>query len=56
MTEADIKEWFFEKYESEIPPKEWDMLDIWNEICRLELNNSIVAEMALSCLIENDLI
>ena len=56
MTEDDIKEWFFERYESETPSEEWDMLDIWHEICRFEINNSITAELALSCLIENDII
>lgn len=56
MTEEDIKEWFFDKYESDTPPEEWDVLDIWHEICRLQLNNSISAELALSCLIENDVI
>jgi hypothetical protein len=56
MTQEDIKDWFFERYESEIPPEEWDILDIWNEICRLKLNNSIAAELALTCLIENDVI
>jgi len=56
MTQEDIKDWFFERYESEIPPEEWDILDIWNEICRFEINNSIAAELALSCLIENDVI
>lgn len=56
MTEDDIKRWFFERYESETPIEEWDMLDIWEEICRLELNDSIAAELALSCLIENDVI
>lgn len=55
MTEEDIKDWFFERYKnkSEIPPEECDILDIWNEICRFEINNSITAELALSCLIEN---
>ena len=56
MTEEDIKDWFFERYESDIPSEEWDMLDIWDVICKHELNNSIAAEMALSCLIENDVI
>lgn len=56
MTIEDIKDWFFERYESEIPQEEWDILDIWDEICRHELNNSITAELALICLIENDVI
>ena len=56
MTEEEIKDWFFERYESDTPSEEWDMLDIWEEVCRLRLNNSIIAEMALSCLIENEII
>lgn len=56
MIEEDIKDWFFERYESDIPSEEWDILDIWEEVCRLRLNNSVAAEIALSCLIENDVI
>ena len=47
MTEEDIKYWFFERYESDTSSEKQDMLDIWEEVCRLRLNNSIVAEMAL---------
>ena len=56
MTEEDINDWFLERDESDIPSKEWDMLDILEEVCRLRLNNSVAAEIALSCLIENDAI
>ena len=56
MTEEDIRDWFFERYESDIPSEEWDMLDILEEVCRLRLNKSVAAEIALSCLIENDAI
>ena len=51
MTEEEIKEWFFERYESDVPLEDWDILDIWNEICRLELNNSISVKLALETLI-----
>ena len=56
MSEEEIKDWFFERYESDTPSEEWDMLDIWEEVCRLRLNDSIIAKMALSCLIENEII
>ena len=56
MTETDIREWFFEKYESDTPAEEWDMLDIWEEVCRLEINNSIMAKIILESLIKEGLI
>lgn len=56
MSEEEIKEWFFDKYESETPPEEWDVLDIWEVVCKYEIDNSIRAHIVLSDLIENNII
>ena len=56
MSEEEIKEWFFDKYESETPPEEWDVLDICEVVCKYEINNSIKAHIVLSDLIENNII